>query len=299
MDSLETASEPTPQPAADSAVSRPPTLAWLGPSLLALAVAGAYHEYLAWMFEQWWKDPYYGHGILIPLVAGYLIWRQRERLAMLPRVGATQGLWVTGAAMLLHLAGLFVGAHFISGFALVATLYGLVIWLWGRPVAQALWFPFVFLLFMVPLARLLVDRLAQPMQLMSAQGAGWLAAWLIGKVKVDGVSLITRDYVFEVAIPCSGLKSLIAMSALGALFAYLVEGPPWKRWLLFVGSAPIALLANLARIVVTLVLGNSLGPAAAEGFFHSVSGAAVFLFGLAGLFLLGRLLGCRHLREGI
>lgn len=190
MGSLETASEPTTGVAPDSAVSPRPTLAWLGPSLLALVVAGAYHEYLAWMFEQWWKDPYYGHGFLIPLVSGYLIWRQRGRLVALPREGATLGLWVAGAGMLVHLAGLFVGAHFISGFALVATLYGLVIWLWGRPVARALWFPFAFLVFMIPLARLLVDRLAQPMQMMSAQGAGRLTNLLIGGVQVEGVSLI-------------------------------------------------------------------------------------------------------------
>jgi len=68
---------------------------------------------------------------------------------------------------------------------------------------------------------------------------------------------------------------------------------------LFACSFPVALLANTARIFVTVILGTTVGPAAAEGFFHSVSGIIVFLFGLGGLFVVGRILGCLQLREDI
>ena len=116
---------------------------------------------------------------------------------------------------------------------------------------------------------------------------------------IEGTLIQTPMYTFEVAIPCSGLKSTIAMTALAALFAYLLVAPLWKKLLLFVAAFPVALLANTVRIFLTVVLGTTLGPEAAEGFFHSVSGIMVFLVALAGLFGVGRLLGCLQLREDI
>ncbi len=272
---------------------------WWGPVLLAVAVAVSYHSYLVWMGQQWWKDEYYGHGVLIPLISGYVLYRQRARLAALPREGGGWGLVILIGALLLRAAGQFLEVHFLSGFALVATFYGLVLWVGGRHVARAALFPIAFLLFMIPLSRLLVEKLSMPMQLFSARWAGQLAAGIIPGLQVQGVSIATPDYSFSVAIPCSGLKSLIAMSALGALYAYLVEGPPLRRVALFLAAFPLALLANLVRIFVTVILGNTIGPAAAEGFFHTLSGAFVFLVALAGLFALGGILGCRKMREDI
>ena len=275
------------------------SVGWWWPALLTVAVAGAFHETLAWLGQQWWKDEYYGHGLLLPLVSAYLIYHGRARLAQLPRRGDRRGLAVAAAALLLHVAALNFGVHFVSGFALVATLWGLSLWLWGPEVARALLFPTAFLLFSVPLSRPLVEKLALPMQLFSAKGAGMVAQSLIGDVTINGVNIVTPNYTFAVAIPCSGLKSLIAMSALGALFAYAVEGPPVRRVILFLASFPIALLANLVRIFATVVLGNTIGTAAAEGFFHTLSGAFVFLLALGGLFALGGALGCHRLRDDI
>ncbi len=272
---------------------------WWGPVLLAIAVAATFHSYLAWMVQQWWKDEYYSHGALIPVVSAYLLYRRRARLAALPREGGGWGLMLLIGGLLLQVVGQFLEVHFFSGFALVAVIYGLVWWLGGRHVARETLFPVLFLLFMVPLSRLLVEKLALPMQLFSARWAGLLAAGIIHGVQVEGVSIATPDYAFSVAIPCSGLKSLIAMSALGALYAYLVEGPWGRRALLFLAAFPLALLANLVRIFTTVILGNTIGSAAAEGFFHTVSGAFVFVLALVGLYLVGSVLGCRKLREDI
>ena len=268
-------------------------------ALLALLLVLAYHEFLAWMLEQWQRDPHYSHGCLIPLISAYLIYRRWPRLAGLPQTGHGWGLWLIIGGSLLNLGALLYGAHFPSGFALITVMYGLVIWLWGWPRARALIFPLAFLFFMVPMARLLVDKFALPMQLFSAHGAAGLAGAFGMPNQVDGVSILTRDYAFEVAIPCSGLQSVIAMSALGALVAFLLAGPAWKRWVLFAASLPLAVVANILRIFVTLVLGNSMGPAVAEGFFHSASGALVFVLAFTGLLLLGGVLGCRQMRADI
>jgi len=266
---------------------------------IAIGVALAYWHLLAWMLERWYRSEYYGHGFLIPVISAYLIYRQRESLKDLPRERYRWGLPVVVGALSLHVAATWFDVHFPSGFALIATIFGLVIWLWGWPTAYALVFPIGFLAFMVPLARLLVDQFAQPLQLLGAHIAGRLVYAIGADVIIEGTTLQTPAYTFEVAIPCSGLKSSIAMSALAALLGYLAAAPLSKKLLLFASSIPVALLANAARIFVTLVLGQTLGPAAAEGFFHSFSGYLVWLFALAGLFLVGKGLGCWQLRDDI
>jgi exosortase len=272
----------------------------VGKLVLLVALVGlTFHEFLSWLVYNWQHDDYYSHGPLIPLLSAYLIYRAWPKLRGLPAEGHVYGLWLIAGGLLFQLGSVYYGAHFPSGFALIAVLYGLVIWLWGWPRGRALLFPFAFLFFMVPMARLLVDKFSVPMQLFSAHGAAALGG-VFGLVDhTEGVKIFTRDYVFEVAIPCSGLKSIIAMSALGALVAYLLEGPLWKRWILFAASIPVAIIANILRIFVTLVLGNSLGPAAAEGFFHKASGALVFVIAFVGLLVLGGLMGCRQMREDI
>jgi len=267
--------------------------------LVLVLLVGAYFEYLVWMVGRWWRSEYYSHGFLIPLISGYLVYRQRQQLATLPREGHTWGLVIVGASLLLYLWGVAIPAHFIQGFAFVGTLWGLAWWLGGWPLARAVAFPAAFLLFMVPLARLLVELFAQPLQLHSALLAGAVSQFIGMDVTIEGTSLQIPGYTFEVAVPCSGLKSTIAMSALAALLAYLAAAPIWRKLLLFALSVPVALLANAVRIWVTLVLGGSLGPKAAEGFFHSLSGILVFLLGLGGLLLVGRLLGCHQMREDI
>ena len=251
------------------------------------------------MWERWSRAEYYGHGFLIPIVSAYLIWRRAGLVKDLPRDDFRWGGPVVGAALLLHLAATWYAVHFPSGFALIATIFGLIIWLWGWPAARELAFPVGFLAFMVPLARLLVEQFAQPLQLLGANLAGRLSGAIGVDIEIEGTLIHTPLYSFEVAIACSGLKATIAMTALAALLAYLVVAPLGKKVVLFVASIPVALLANAGRIFVTLILGQTLGQQAAEGFFHSFSGVLVFLFGLAGLFLVARGLGCWQLRDDI
>jgi len=251
------------------------------------------------MLDRWWNDEYYGHGFLIPIISGYLIYLLRDHVATLPRERQAWGLPVIAAGVLLHVVATLTGVNFPSGFAFIITLYGIVMWLWGWPVAKALAFPVFYLCFMVPVARLLVDQFAQPLQLFSANfGAGFATAIGI-PTEQDGTTIRIPEYTFEVAIACSGLKSSIAMTALGTLYAYMVEAPLWKRLVLVVASIPVALFANGSRIALTLVLGRIFGSKAAEGFFHSLSGMFVFVFALIGLFAIGSILKCTKLRDDI
>ena len=186
--------------------------------LLLLALAAAFSRHFVWLVEKGWHNEYYGHGFLIPVISAYLIYRRRAQLAALPREGFWWGLPLILLGLALHVLAVGKDVNFPQGFALVTVIFGLVVWCYGRPVARDVAFPLVFLLFMVPMGRFLVDQFAQPMQLWGARLAGGAAAFSGIPVTVEGTSMCIPDYTFEVAIACSGLKSAIALTALGALY---------------------------------------------------------------------------------
>lgn len=288
----EEAPEPAPMPHVEVADLLPP-----------LVIAGLliylFRANLNWLFQTWRLDEYYTHGFLVPLISAYIIYRKAGSLAGLPKTGHVWALLVLLPTICLHLAATYLDINFANSFALIGWLIGLVWLLWGWPVLTHLLFPLAFLGFMVPLGKLLIDQVSQPMQVLGARLAGASAQMLGMPLRIEGVSLETPDYTFEVAEACSGLKSAIAMLALGALLAYLVKAPLWKRLVIFVSSLPVALLANAVRIWLTVVLGTALGHEAAEGFFHTASGMIVFVLAFLGLFGVTVLLKCRRLRDDI
>ena len=271
----------------------------LPPLVIASLLVYLFRANLTWLFQTWRLDEYYTHGFLIPLISAYIIYRQAGSLAALPKTGHVWSIVVLAPTICLHFAATYLDVNFAISFALIGWLIGLTWLLWGWPVLTRLLFPLAFLGFMVPLGKLLIDQVSQPMQVLGAKMAGISAQMLGMPLRIEGVSLETPGYTFEVAEACSGLKSAIAMLALGALLAYLVKAPTWKRLVIFASSLPVAILANAIRIWLTVMLGTALGHEAAEGFFHTASGMIVFVLAFLGLFGVTVLLKCRRLRDDI
>ena len=267
--------------------------------VVAVLLLVAFAPYLKWMWEIWMRSEYYGHGPLIPLISAYLVYSRRDEFRRAPGGYNLRGLLLIVPGLLVYAATVYLNVNFPQGFAMIMVIGGLIIILWGWGRAKVLLFPVAFLVFMVPVDRLLVTQFSLPLQLGAAAVASSVVAGLGVPVEAHGTTIIIPDYTFEVAQACSGLKSTIAMSALAAVFAYVVAGPLWKRIVLFISGAPLALIANGVRITFTLFLGRAFGTAAAEGFFHTFSGIMVFLVALLGLFLVARLIGCDRMREDI
>jgi EpsI family protein len=170
--------------------------------------------------------------------------------------------------------------------ALVLALAGIAAYYLGWAALRAMLFPFAFLLFMAPWPDLLVERISFPMQLMTSTYAAMFAGLLGLPVRADGVNLYLpeRDVSIAVAAACSGMRSLVALMAVASLFAYLLPGSLPRRWLLFAAGVPLALTANVVRVLLILLVGAHYGQDAAMR-FHDQSGPV--LFGLCSLGLLG------------
>jgi exosortase len=266
---------------------------WAGPALVAALALVVYWRGLSIMVGEWRSNPDAGHGFLIVPIAAYLAWRRRAEFRAQPAAVSRPALAVVVAALLLYLLARYAEIEFLSAVSFLL-LVGGVLWHALGAARLRVWaFPYLFLWFMIPWPDLLVEFLSFPMQLWSAR----LAAAVIGlfgtPVIREGVNLHVADYTFAVAAPCSGMRSLIALMALAALLAYLCRGALWRRSVVFLLGLPMALIANVIRIVIVVVIGARLGAGAAESFFHLASGLVVFVVAVAGLYGIARALGLR------
>ncbi|MFH1086451.1 MAG: exosortase/archaeosortase family protein, partial [Chloroflexota bacterium] len=226
---------------------------------------GATHaRTLRWLAATWLGSPYYSHGLLVPLIAGLLAWYLWRRLAPFapPQAPPTRGAALVGAlvvalSLAAHLLGLRRGQWLISATSLVVLVAGVTLTLAGRAALRRYAFPIAFLLFMIPLPWLeqWTPHLARAM----AAAARALVLPLGVAATVQGARIELPELALVIGAPCSGVNSLAALVTLAALYAYLVRGPLIARIALAVLAVPVALLANLTRRVVILLLARYIG----------------------------------------
>jgi exosortase len=108
----------------------------------------------------------------------------------------------------------------------------------------------------------------------------------------EGAMIQLTNASLSVGDPCSGIRSLIALMAMGALFAYLLQGNIVKKLTLFVLTIPIAIATNVLRVCSLIFVADKLGSewASPEHWFHTTSGLAVFVVSMALLFGITRVL---------
>src|SRR5208337_4035899 len=134
-------------------------VAWL---ILMAAIAAAVLAMRVGMTQMfsWLLDrPEYGHGLIIPFVAAFLVWQRRDLLERLPFSGSWGGFALTVLGLLLGAVGILSAIFTIEHYSVVLVLFGLVLALTGWTVFKRLWVPLLILLFMVPLPEFLYQNL--------------------------------------------------------------------------------------------------------------------------------------------
>jgi exosortase len=266
-----------------------PAVLWV--MVLATLLVAIYYEILFRLSVQWYVDPDYSHGFLIPFLSAYFVWERRTRLARItPRPS-----WWGVSVMLLGLLMLGIGQVgaelFLQRTSLVVVLAGLVLLVLGRETLTVLSFPIAFLLFMVPLPAIVVNAIAFPLQGFAAQTATYCLMALDIPVLREGNVITLAKTSLEVAEACSGIRSLLSLLALGTVYAYFAEGVRWKRWVIVAASVPVAILANAFRVAGTGILAHYFGVEVAQGFYHDFSGWLVFAAAFILLVGIGTVLG--------
>lgn len=231
-----------------------------------------------WLWGEWMGNEYYSHGILILPVALFLA-VQRMRLDKQIRQATAQGhsfgLLLLGIALLGFVWFLNQKAYYLAAFAMVAMAGGLVWALGGRLLFRKLLFPIGYLFLMIPLPFL--DRITLPLALFTGVCAGGLVQLVGLDVSIIGTAVRLPNADLVIGAQCSGVNSLIALTALMALAAYVLNGPWWGRVVLVLLSVPLAMLGNILRVASLLFVARSMGAQAAFIYYHDYSGIFFFL----------------------
>ena len=271
-------------------------------SAAALAILGAstlavYLPVLASLARQWASDENYSHGFLVVPFAAFFAWRSRRELASAERRPHALGLALVGGSTLVFVAGRLAAELFLTRVSLLGVLAGSVIFLWGPVHLRRLAFPFVLLLFAIPLPALILNQIAFPLQLLASRVGEAVVSGAGIPILREGNVLFLPETTLEVVEACSGIRSLASLLTLALILGKLTDPRPWSRVALVVVTIPVAIAANAARVAGTGLAAAWIGPQAAEGFFHTFSGWLVFVAAFCVLLACGRML--RHLRTPV
>jgi len=242
-----------------------------------------------WLTLHWTNISNYSHGPLIPLIAGGLVWLKRHEFARVVWRPALGGYGVVVLAMMLYYLGVKAVQPRMVVASFVLLLYGLTLVTGGRDLFRVLFFPITFLLLMVPL-NFLEDRVGFPLRMLVAQLSTGLLNWLgIETVRI-GTAIHSSVFSFDVADPCSGIRSLMALTTVTAAYAYVTQHTLWKRWALFLSAMPLAVLGNLMRVLSIAMVAQVYGQDVASRAYHDYSGYIVFAVALSAMVGFGLLL---------
>ena len=260
-------------------------------------LVGLYAKTLYALGGDWYADPDFSHGFLVPIMSGYFIWERWDRLKVIPLSPSWWGLAVLVSGLGMLVLGSLGAELYLQRSSFIVVLCGLVWTLMGPTMVRNLGLPLAFLLFMIPLPSIILNTIAFPLQLFAAKVASFCLFSLSIPVLREGNIIMLTGTTLEVAEACSGIRSLQALLALGTVYAYFTQDRMVARWMLVLLSIPIAITANVIRVSGTGILAEYWGVEAAQGFYHTFEGWIVFVVAFVLLLAAGTVLS-RVMKRG-
>jgi exosortase len=237
-----------------------------------------------------WESAAYTYAMwVLPLPLAWQVWTLREHLRSDEPPQFRAGLAVIGVAMAIYYIGVKAVQPRIVVGAGVVLLYGLVLATRGPAVWRLVFFPISFLFLMVPL-NFLDNAIGFPLRMFVATAATNILNFIGIETIQRGSGIISSVFRFDVADPCSGIRSLMALTTVTAAYAYVTQHAQWKRWFLFLCAVPLAVLGNLARVISIALVAQVYGMEFANKVYHDWSGFILFPVALAAMVLVGILL---------
>jgi exosortase B len=251
------------------------------PVLLGLAAlfGPTFHD----LFTGAWVGEEQGHGPIIFGLALWLIYRKWPDMmaATTPPRASWAGWAVLVAGLLAYLLGRSQKILMLEIVSIILVMMAVLLIKRGGRALRVLWFPFFFMIFMVPLPSEFVAAVTMPMK-MAVSWATEHVLFAFGyPISRSGVILQIGQYQLLVADACAGLQTLLTLEALGLFYLNLMRHPSAFRNIgLAIFIIPISFSANVIRVVVLTLITYYFGDAAGQGFLHGFAGMVLFVTAL-------------------
>lgn len=239
------------------------------------------------LFTGAWIGEEQGHGPIIFFLAIWLIWRKwPEMLAAIGHpASAPVNTWlgwpVLAIGLMSHLLGRSQKILMFEVASIILVMAAIVLLKFGSRALRALWFPFFFMLFMVPLPSELVAAVTMPMKMAVSWVTEHILFALGYPISRSGVVLQMGQYQLLVADACAGLQTLLTLEALGLFYLNLMRHPSaFRNITLAILIIPISFTANVIRVIALTLITYYFGDAAGQGFLHGFAGMVLFVTAL-------------------
>lgn len=249
-----------------------------------------------------WTTEEQGHGPIIFGLSAWLTWRKWPgMLAATSPAGASWAGWpLLAVGLVLYMFGRSQAILMLEVLSIVLVPAAVLLVKRGGAALRVLWFPFFFLLFMVPLPAEFVAMVTMPMKMAVSYVTEQLLFMAAYPISRSGVILQIGQYQLLVADACAGLQTLLTLEALGLFYLNLVRHPSaFRNIALAILIIPISFAANVIRVITLTLVTYYFGDAAGQGFLHGFAGMVLFLTALALILAMDSLLqwGMRQRRQ--
>ena len=200
------------------------------PLAIALALAFVYFTVLVKLGGDWWNDENYSHGLLIPIVVGYILWLKRKRLSEFEAQPATWwGAIGVGSSLLLLWAGTAGAELFAQRVSLVLMLASVAVYFCGFRLLRLIAVPLSLFILSIPIPQIIFNRIAFPLQLFASRCA-------VAAMSFFSIPVLRQGNIIElmplgasepkklaVVEACSGIRSLMTLVTLALVYAYFTK----------------------------------------------------------------------------
>jgi exosortase B len=235
------------------------------------------------LFTGAWIGEEQGHG---PIIFGLALWLMVRRWpevieATTPPRSSWAGWAVLAVGLLVHMLGRSQKILMLEILSIILVMAAVLLVKRGGRALRLLWFPFFFMLFMVPLPAEFVAAVTMPMKMAVSWATEHVLFALGYPISRSGVILQIGQYQLLVADACAGLQTLLTLEALGLFYLTLMRhDSTFRNIALALFIVPISFTANVTRVIVLTLVTYYFGDAAGQGFLHGFAGMVLFVTAL-------------------
>ena len=229
-----------------------------------------------------WATDEQGHGPIILALILWFFWRKSHDLHNLPlQPVPTLGWSIMLLGVLLYVVGRSQDILLFEVGSQIPVVTSILLLMRGKAAVRLLWFPLLFMIFMVPLPGTVVDALTLPMKTAVSGAVDQTLHWAGYPISRSGVILQIGQYKLLIADACAGLHTLFTLEAMGLFYLHVVHRESWLRnTLLAIAIIPISFIANTIRVIVLALITYYFGDEAGQGFLHGFAGMVLFISAL-------------------
>jgi exosortase len=258
------------------------------PFVVLAEVVALYAPTAAWLYGRWTMSVWHNaHGLLIPFVVAYFVYQELKVSPARHHAGHAWGLLALLPALALQAVDAGLHTQLLSAISLVLALPGLALLFLGWERTKAIAFPLAFSAFMLPIPLSFTERIHMWLRQIATFGTESAMSLLGIPVLADGTTLHFASTSLMVSDACSGFSTLYAALAVACLTAYSAPSAG-RRLMVLLAAAPLAVGANVLRVILLSLIVLWKGPWVLDTFIHPLSGMLTFVLALPVIFWLGQ-----------